>query len=378
LLEKAKVALGAMILGVGFFGAFPQQVQAQTVTCVTQDSASHTYPLDNVHALSCLPAGYPNKSTIETQVFGAIQGLPKRATTNDPLRPWDLLKQQGVKVFIFKNRADSIAWMTTHAPYMNAAPSAGFYSPVARCGQTGHTFGPTSQRITISVFAECTLDQNTSPAVTLNPNPSWRRTALHEAGHAFDYALASTQLSNRLTGALISTSPGFQALMTFDKSRLTPADWSTRTDASKNSYICAAWGTTKPSALERDLGATTTGGAAPNLGAICSNATTPYAPYKWPNGRTPEAIIAEKIPYFYNTSGELWAEQFQIKKDGIASPAGFLQMTDKIIDSNQGPIQNFKCTEFALLKFYDLDRAPTSAELQSQGCPTNPGSFNHP
>jgi hypothetical protein len=44
-LRRAFLALGAMILGVGFFGAFPQQAQAQTVTCAPVNSSPSQWPL---------------------------------------------------------------------------------------------------------------------------------------------------------------------------------------------------------------------------------------------------------------------------------------------------------------------------------------------
>lgn len=374
------LALAAMILGVGFFGAFPQQAQAAVPTCATVDSASHTYPKDNVHAITCLPAGYSNpvsgsKATIENNVWSAIQGLPTNGGTGTK-RVRDFLKDQGVKVFIFKNRTEANDYFNATPPYQGQ-PNNVFSSSTSRCGQTGYhpkldIFGnPTQQDIAIAVYAECTI------AGANTGNPSVTRTALHEAGHAFEFALASTHTSNR--SALISTSPGFIKLVNDDKAKLTPSDWSTRNAASRNSYICAPVGNTGLSALELDLGGSHAGGIA---GEICSNATTPYAPYKWQGspptgGQDPQTIISAKIPYFYGSSKELWAEQFAIKKGGVASPPAFLQMTDKLIESNQGPVQNFKCSEFAMGTFYTFSRAPTSAELTGQSCDPNPGSFNY-
>lgn len=100
-LRKTFLALAAMILGVGFLGAFPQQAQAAVPTCATVDSASHTYPKDNVHAITCLPAGYSNpvsgsKATIENNVWSAIQGLPTNGGSGTK-RVRDFLKDQGVK-----------------------------------------------------------------------------------------------------------------------------------------------------------------------------------------------------------------------------------------------------------------------------------------
>lgn len=384
-MKKRALSLGLMAIGMivaSLFTAAP--AMAQVPTCAGIDSASHTYPRDTAtstsHAQSCLPAGYSNpvggtKAAIENAVFGEITALPTNNGTGTK-RVRDFLKDQGVKVFIFKNRSEANAYFNATPPYQGQADQV-FSSSTARCGQTGYhptvdIFGSPQQDIAIAVYAECTI------AGADTPNPSVSRTAGHEGGHAFEFALASTKSSNRT--ALISQSPGYTKLVSDDKGKLTPADWGTRTDQSKNSYICGAWSTTKPSALEFDLGASTAGGPAgqnPDVkGAICMNSTTPYSPYKWPGGQAPQAIISAKIPYFYSSSKELWAEQFEIKKDGIGSPATFLQMTDRIINSTQGPVPNFNCSKFALMIFYDFSRAPTSQELQGQSCDPNPGSFN--
>lgn len=384
-IQRGFFALAAMILGVGFLGAIPQQAQAAVPSCALVDSASHTYPKDNVHAITCLPAGYSNpvsgsKATIENNVWSAIQGLPTNGGTGTK-RVRDFLKDQGVKVFIFKNRTEANDYFNRPSTMLDPNPYAGqpngvFSSTTSRCGQTGyHAYDnilmQPVQDIAIAVYAECTI------AGADTGNPGVTRTALHEAGHAFEFALASTHTTNR--GALISTSPGFIKLVNDDKAKLTPSDWSTRNAASRNSYICAPVGNTGLSALEVDLGGSQAGGIAFE---ICQNATTPYAPYKWQGapptgGQDPQTIISAKIPYFYGSSKELWAEQFAIKKGGVASPAGFLKMTDKLIESNQGPVQNFKCSEFAMTIFYDFSRAPTSTELTGQSCDPNPGSFNY-
>ena len=357
-IRRSFLALAAMILGVGFFGALPQQAQAQTVpSCVPKTSTSSNYPLDNVHAMSCLPAGYTNsvmsKSQIETAVFGAIQSLPTNNGGTTTKRPRDFLQSQGVVVFIFKNRAEANTWMSMNSPYNTSI----FQTTTSRCGntasnQTGIGIG---QNIALMVYAECTYARSSEA------NRDVRATALHEAGHAWEFALASTKLIGRTN--VISASPAFTALLNEDIAKLTPSNWSTRTQAQKNSYICNVFGSATATPLEIDLGSPS--------GAVCTGTT--------PNGtngsKTPQQIMQERAPYFLPGSDQ-WAEQTKIKKDGISSD--ILTTTDKALGSNTAPRQNFKCARYALLVFYDTSEPPTAAQLMSQGCPTTQMNFNYP
>jgi hypothetical protein len=328
-------------------------------TCVAQDSASHTYPLDNTHAYVC----YNDVSNRSQSVFNAIQQFPNRPNVSSPLEVGDLFQQQGVVIFTFQSRIDAEIWFErnpeTGEP--NTYQGKNFTGPADWCGHTGYSAANTGtgQEIAIAVYDECTING------VSELNPSMRDTTKHESGHAFEYAMASTKSSGR--NDLISQSPGYLALWAYDKGNLTPSDWGTRSQMSKNSYICGASSTVVPSDLEVFLGASS--------GRVCSNATTPEAGY---GSMTPQEIIEEKIPYFYTDSREFFAEQFALKASSLQNPATFLQLTNRLMSSNQGPIPNFKCTEHAVLRIYDNLLAPTSAQLSGQSCPSTPGSFNIP
>gem|GEM_PF-3639119 len=56
-IRRALLTLGAMILGVGFFGAFPQQAQAQTPFCVPSNPNSTPWPPTN-STLACQNSSY--------------------------------------------------------------------------------------------------------------------------------------------------------------------------------------------------------------------------------------------------------------------------------------------------------------------------------
>lgn len=228
------------------------------------------------------------------------------------------------------------------------------------------------------IYNYCTLDQTPGVASAQLLNPAIKRTTIHEAGHAFDNALAAVNSSV----AVPSKRSGFLNLFDGDKLVLTPANWSQdvgstlkMTQSQRYNYMCNLFSTPAPSALERDFGATLKGGPVPPAtptGRVCDTVSLPFPYFQT---KTPTEAAIEKLPYWMADSRELWAEAFLITLEGSQAVPTFLPMVDRVIGMNQSPKRSFNCTRRVVQDYITTGLPPSSATLALIGCPQSPGTL---
>lgn len=365
------------IAGLAFIGlgslltATPAQAAPPTCSAVLIPPGN-AWPRDGQHAFRCKNASNVQPTDARTaEYFLNIQNLPVKVK--------DILISRGVKFFFFNNRNEANDYFNATAPYAGQ-PNGVFASTTARCGQTGYKpnydiFGnPAGQDIAVAIYDTCSF-------VPIPPgtsqNPDLKRIPYHEAGHAFDFALASQKSSQRSTPT--SGSAGFVNFFSSDKTNLTPANWSSgspaMTQTQRYNYLCNLFSISKPSALEIDLGFTTnTGGPS---GQVCQTVSLPYPVFQ-PITKTPSVVAAEKFPYFWPSSRESWAELFVIVATGSSSSGpNTLPTVDRVYGMNQSPIRSFNCTR-AVIQWYvsNADQnsvnQPTAADLPAACVPSGP------
>jgi hypothetical protein len=341
--------------------------QAQTAPTCSNYFNGNEYPsvpmgVPNSKYLTCVPGATQAR---KDEIFTAVNLLPRKTSAANSNRVRDDLQQAGVTYYYFQDRAAANLWFTAHG-----FPSI-YQTTTARCGNT--VGSPTSGIITVSIFEKCTYATGVDP----NPNPSLRRTTLHESGHA--YAVAHAKIAGNISNS-VDRSAGWKALMTNGINKLTPPQWTAGTwsSAAKASYLCQqVFLNAVPSNLERDLAST--------AGAVCVNGN----PVDPSFAKTPRQLAEEKAPYFLkNTNGapinnsnvELWAELFAIRHDTSASPATFLQLTDNILGYKAYNVStgNLQCAKVVMHYFYTTNAPPSEANLATYNCPKTPGSFVTP
>ncbi len=170
-LRKTFLALGAMILGVGFLGAFPQQANAQAITCTAVPKSITDWP----YAGSTNPARYCGTATSANGVTvgDSLHQLPKGYLESS----YTLLKNVA-PFYVFKNKAE----FQTYWNQQNSNPPPGVTVPNPADTAPGFTFytGALAPVYTV-VFVQA----KTSSGATVNTN--MRNTTVHEAGHWLDY-----------------------------------------------------------------------------------------------------------------------------------------------------------------------------------------------
>ncbi len=357
-------AAGLLLLALGSLSP----AHAATYQCDQQGVGGTTYPLDSQgHAYRCknLTTGVLPSDSRTVDLFTSL------SSTAVPNNVKNKLKAANVKYFFFNNRAEANDYFSQTSPYNSGDMTlyTPFVSTVSRCAQTG--FGsyapplqPSVKIIVVAIYDNCQYD-----SIPLQvQNPSLRRTAFHETGHAFDFSLASTG-SN-----VPSSRAGFTTLFNSDKNLLTPSNWASYSTGSKYNYICNLFSYSIPSALEKDLGANNNGGPG---GQVCQTNNTPYTYYQT---KTPTQIAPEKLPYFTSSNQEIWAESFVVLIDGNTSPASFLPITDRVIGQNQSPIRSFNCVRGVVNAYVNTLTAPPVSSttpgvitLTNLGCNTSPG-----
>ncbi|NJL73193.1 MAG: hypothetical protein HC888_17455 [Candidatus Competibacteraceae bacterium] len=216
------------VAGLAFIGVGSLLIAAPAhaaIVCDPQGVTLNNYPLDgngnanNTHAFRCknTTTGVMPTDARSNEYFFNIAALNPNVKS--------VLKSRGVKFFFFNNRDEANQYFNATAPYAGR-PDGVFASSTARCGQTGYhptigTFGELQQTIAVAIYDLCTVTQVAGPY----RNPDLKRIPYHEAGHAFDFALASQKTNGR--GVTVSNATGSQDLFARDKDNLTPANWST-------------------------------------------------------------------------------------------------------------------------------------------------------
>ena len=339
------------------------------VTCTAATGTQYPYvgADGNSYARLC----FNDTSNRRAEVFNSVKGLPGI--------PKQKLEAAKTIFFFFNTRADAIEYFNGTLPYNLFPINTGkFADSKTRCGNTGffldQTFG---QVYNVSmVYNYCTLDQTPGVAPAPLLNPALKRTTIHEAGHAFDNALAAVNSSVSVP----SKRSGFLNLFEGDKQVLTPANWSQAvgstpkmTQTQRYNYMCNLFSTPSPSALERDFGATLNGGPVPPAvatGRVCETVSLPFPYYQT---KTPTEAATEKLPYWMSDSRELWAEAFLITLEGSQTVPTFLPMVDRVIGMNQSPTRSFNCTRRVVQEYITTGLPPSAATLALIGCPQNPG-----
>jgi len=108
-LRRTFLALGAMILGVGLFGAFPQPAQAAVVACTATDPGQTQYPYGqwSMRCGSITAAEGQQMSTLVNQLTGQTKQEHKRAN-NGNLPDASARPLNGTRFFLFANPQDYI------------------------------------------------------------------------------------------------------------------------------------------------------------------------------------------------------------------------------------------------------------------------------
>jgi len=318
----------ALIAG-GLFTA--PKAQAAAPTCVKYEPISMRYPGDGKHQFVCGKAqNDPNGGSMI--IYNAITGLPSNITT--------LFVNENVYWYYFYTPSDASAWFKAHYPN----------NPYTVTGGCGGTFTITgSSPTTIAWVSEYCVD----PVNNHVPQNKWvQATALHEAGHAFEYALNPTGFN-----AYVSESSNFHQLASQDLANFI-----------KNTPICNVWGTTVPSDYEVWP---PSGG---NPGAVCNTQGQVNKPYA---GKNNEDIADVATGYFFVDKidggpsplyAELFAEEWAAKTGRNAPPVFPLM--------DGGPLAHgFSCTAFAILWFFDTLAPPPSNITWPTGCTKPTGSW---
>ncbi|MBZ0184786.1 MAG: hypothetical protein K8F91_00945 [Candidatus Obscuribacterales bacterium] len=324
-MKRAISMLGALALAAGFFTLAAPAAHAEThnnVTCTDYTSASGTYPADGSHFKICFS---PVDNDRLDDVVGAVTTLPTN-NGSGAQKVRDLIESKGSTFYYFKNRADHNAFMS--GKYSGQVQ---FQNQTAICGHTGYQAVPFGQNIAASIFDKCIMQGSTVD------NPDLYKVTKHEAGHAFDFALAANKnpfTEDRTKGPSLSV--GYRNFRDHDLTVNLPTI-----------PMCTLFQGT-PSAYEIALTATP--------GTVC-NGSTLNSGYG-PNDQVSTALA--KAPYFVKQTGnsrygELFAEQITIvggTVGGITNPKQFV-LTDNIIKDNR-----MKCTFFVARAYWHTLNPP--------------------
>lgn len=171
-LKRGFLALAAMILGVGFLGAFPQQVQAQAITCTAVPKSITDWP----YAGSTNSAKYCGTAT---SANGVVVGDSLHQLPGGYLESSYTLLRNVAPFYIFKNKAE----FQTYWNQQNPNPPPGVVVPPVSdtaAAITVYSAATTAPLYTV-VFVEA---KNASNVVIQN---NMRNASVHEAGHWLDY-----------------------------------------------------------------------------------------------------------------------------------------------------------------------------------------------
>jgi hypothetical protein len=262
-----------------------------------------------------------------------------------------------VEVFYFRNRERANDYFRATLPFSGLP---GFTTKSAKCGNTVGLSFMALHKIAISVYQNCLLPESI-------PNPNLGETALHEAGHAFDTALAFA-MGERKTSP--SQSKGFKAevaadLANDDKAWMAAGAGQKDPKSAEQRFICNIFSTVTPSAVEIAVN----GGAKNLAGSVCvvkNHALTPVD--EWKNS-SPSAIAAAKMPYFVGTAGfppyeDLWAQAFALSS-GDSGSMPLLPLIDHVLASL------FRCAYTVVSDFRSSGQPPAT---YPEGCPVEPAS----
>lgn len=353
-IKRSFLALAAMILGVGLFGAFPQQAQAQVPTCTdyraVNPAANQEYPNDG-HYFVCFNA--------TNQAAEQIR-LPVRGLKNGSANVWNTLLAQNVQYAFFADRAAAVAWLNANPAYTPMAASAS----TSRCASTGFSQGGTKP-ILVAVFSTCSFNNAGTgtpplPATVLNPN--LRDVTLHETGHAFDYAIGKSQglafgpSTSKAFKKMVGTRVGIDQVNTgpLERSDMVSVDLGDQTHGAPSK--CGMFGSLAPTQLERDLGYNTLQNS-----AVCTGSTVnpPFV------GALNSQIAKDQFPYFVNPPSfwyqDVWAQQFAAKTAGQTQPY-ILPNFDKMSGS-------LRCARLSMTYYYDFLLPLPANVQQANNCP---------
>ena len=382
--------------GIGLSALSPTGAVAATVTtitCAPYLPNTNSYPRDQAgHAQLCtrkvvVDGGTPTFTVPSTSrantLFGTISGAYAGSIVL-PANVKSRLETYNVKYFFFNNRADGDLYFSGVAPYSGGMggvinPPRAFVGAGGRCANTGYGYTLLGQLyIAVAVYNTCNLDTLGVPPIT---NPSLEKTVLHETGHAFDDTFSTFGDQ----AGVASKRAGFNQLRIADVNALTtpkpgtpPATWSGMDALARDKHVCTLfYAGNQPSQIERDLGASASGGP---QGQVCT-LSSPSARYSFwvapgapASDYTPHQIAVNKLPYFVNNNQEVWAELFVTEIYGTYGPAAFTQFTDGVLNNDAiatatpGYKRAFDCTR-NVVKTYITTLAPPP--LNATGCVTS-------
>lgn len=370
-----------------FLSALVMSTPAQAATDVvctsyTIGGGSGTYPY-NGSAFRCknTATGLQPTDGGSTTTFNEVANLPANIKS--------LLTSKNVKYFYFNSRSDALSYFSNTAPYTGLVTvHHQFADAQSRCGNTGFGQDVIGNRyIAVAIYNECSLSNLTPPQVIANNAIAF--TMRHELGHAFDFALNTTNALGDIHAVASST---LTAVKLYDLDKLTPSApiaWTSMTAAQKNYYVCSIWPNQYTSSLiEQDLGypAVTAGESPPFNVCDPGYIRKPFF-VTGPNGEyTPKTIATKKMAYMVNSNAELFAQLFSLKVFGRNSPTNFLAFTERGLNLNQnewliqGPAPGnqqfprvYNCARVVIDAFVANPALP-SPPVMPAGCP----AYNKP
>lgn len=186
-IRRGFLALAAMILGVGFLGAFPQQAQAQTITCAP--AYTHNPPdlwPDDGWTQYCGTATLTNGRTMNGS-YSNIQGQARNEMRRAPNRNFGDLN--GVQFFIFGNPNEYQLWT----------------------GQQGRTYvAPLGDDFAVTVFKAGTNIPDYSAVFMVNGNGVTNTNITYrtgqQVGRSVDYLMGYVKNGGILPPTLIKVS----------------------------------------------------------------------------------------------------------------------------------------------------------------------------
>lgn len=199
-LKRAFIALGAMLLGVGFFGAFPQQALAYTPKppCVPFNSPGTSWPT-NGHFFIC-------DGTYQSGIPASAEALSARQAANNTVAALKTkLLAAEVDVFFFYKPEDA----NVYPDFIYAAPvgadSRGF---------TTNTQGPYHIKPAILIFAKGCAAPYVPPfgGCPVYVGQDIIRSTNHEIGHAMDIVMGRPSLLSPYQNMLAQDFADFDAI----------------------------------------------------------------------------------------------------------------------------------------------------------------------
>ncbi len=279
-------------------------------------------------------------------VWSTIEGLKSSLT----IGPVGELQNHNYLIYHFATLADADNYMS----FLYAIQPSLIPPTTSRCGYTGYFLAGSVKMIVSSVYDKCHYSFPTDSNVQ-NSDGALSEVTAHEAGHAFDFALAAdSSQPNQPTSATTA----FLNLVNSDEGQA----------AINSANPCTIFGLATTSQLELNIGADAET-------PVCTNTNQLNPIYA---GKTNMQLLQLKVPYFLYPPtlpkySDFWAQSFVLKSGKEGSEV--LPITDNVFRY----IKSIGCAANAVQYWYDLVAPPNhNAPIDyPSGCNAETGLWNH-